>query len=466
MDTNLLLDTDSYKLSHWLQYPPDLTGMGAYLESRGGENGATLFFGLQMILDELFCNPLTQADVDEAKEIYTLHGVPFNEAGWERVIAVHGGWLPLRIRAVPEGSRVPIGNVLLTVEATDPQLSWLVGWVETALLRVWYPTTVATRSWAMRQVILDGLERSCDNPEAELPYRLHDFGSRGVSSRSSAAIGGLAHLVAFRGTDTTAALVAGRRHYGCAMAGHSIPAAEHATILAWGREQEVQAYRNMLDRFARPGSVLAVVSDTYDIWNAVERLWGEELREQVVGSGATVVIRPDSGDPLVMAPDLLRRLETRFGSEVNNKGYRVLRHVRLIWGDGLNTHNLPQLVAVILEAGFSLENVAFGMGGGLLQQVDRDVQRFVYKVSWVERGGVIQPVCKSPVSDLSKRSKAGALDLVQDSDGYRTVVRERPGQYADSVLQTVYENGHRPEPVSLEAVRERAQFMPKLDEVV
>lgn len=456
MDTNLLLDTDSYKLSHWLQVPPDLTAMGAYLESRGGENGETLFFGLQMILDELFCKPITQADVDEAKEIYGLHGVPFNEAGWQRVIEVHGGWLPLRIRAVPEGSRVPTGNVLLTVEATDPQLSWLVGWVETALLRVWYPTTVATRSWAMRQVIREGLERSCDNPEGELAYRLHDFGSRGVSSRRSAAIGGLAHLVAFRGSDTTAALAAGRRHYGCAIAGHSIPAAEHATILAWGREHEVQAYRNMLDRFARPGSVLAVVSDAYDIWNAVERIWGEELREQVVASGATVVIRPDSGDPLVMVPDLLGRLEARFGSEVNGKGYKVLRHVRLIQGDGLNAHNLHQLVAAVMAAGFSLENVAFGMGGGLLQQVDRDVQRFAYKVSWVERGGVIHPVCKCPASDLSKRSKAGVLDLVQDADGYRTVVRQQPGQYADSVLQTVYENGSRPEPVSLEAVRERA----------
>lgn len=456
MDTHLLLDTDSYKLSHWLQVPPDLTGMGAYLESRGGENETTLFFGLQMILDELFSKPLSQADVEEAKEIYGLHGVPFNAAGWQRVIDVHGGWLPLRIRAVPEGSRVPTGNVLLTVEATDPQLSWLVGWVETALLRVWYPTTVATRSWALRQVILGGLERSCEQPEEQLPYRLHDFGSRGVSSRQSAAIGGLAHLVAFRGTDTTAALVAGRRHYGCAMAGHSIPAAEHATILAWGREHEVQAYRNMLDRFARPGSVLAVVSDAYDIWNAVDRLWGEELREQVVASGAVVVIRPDSGDPLVMVPDLLRRLEARFGSEVNSKGYKVLRHVRLIQGDGLNVLTLPPLVEAVLAAGFSLENVAFGMGGGLLQQVDRDVQRFAYKVSWVERRGVIQPVCKTPVSDPSKRSKAGVLDLVHDADGYRTVVRKRPGVFGDSALQTVYENGRVPMRQCLEAIRERA----------
>ncbi|MFN5116724.1 MAG: nicotinate phosphoribosyltransferase [Cyanobacteriota bacterium] len=456
MESNLLVDTDSYKVSHWLQYPPDLTAMGAYLESRGGEQRETLFFGLQMILAEMFAKPCTQEDVNEAREIYALHGLPFNGAGWQRVIDVHGGWLPLRIRAVPEGSRVPTGNVLLTVESTDAQLAWLVGWVETALLRVWYPTTVATRSWGMREVLRRGLERSCDNPEAELSYRLHDFGSRGASSGATAAIGGLAHLVAFRGTDTTAALVAGRTYYGCAMAGHSIPAAEHSTILAWGREHELAAYRTMLDRFARNGSVLAVVSDAYDIWHAVDHLWGEALREQVEASGATVVIRPDSGDPLMVVPELMRRLDHRFGSRRNGKGYRVLNHVRLIQGDSLTVSTLPPLVEAIVQAGYSLENVAFGMGGGLLQQVNRDVQCFAYKVSWVERAGRIDPVCKSPITDPSKRSKAGVLDLVRDADGYRTVVRPRPGVTADSCLQTVYENGRLPQPVTLETVRDRA----------
>jgi nicotinamide phosphoribosyltransferase len=244
---------------------------------------------------ELFETPITLADLKEAEEIWGLHGLPFNKAGWQRVIEVHRGCLPLRIRAAAEGSRVPTGNVLLTVDSTDPELAWLVSWVETALMRVWYPITVATRSWQLRELIDAGLERSCDEPLAQLEFRLHDFGSRGVSSRQSAAIGGLAHLVAFRGSDTAAALLVGRRFYDCAMAAHSIPAAEHSTVLAWGQEDEVSAYRRMVEQFAKPGAVLAVVSDAYDIWNAVDHLWGEELREQVITSGATVVIRPDSG---------------------------------------------------------------------------------------------------------------------------------------------------------------------------
>ncbi|QPN60425.1 nicotinate phosphoribosyltransferase [Synechococcus sp. CBW1002] len=456
METNLLFDTDSYKTSHWLQYPPDLTAMGAYLESRGGENPATLFFGLQMLLLQSFTTPITQADVEEAEEFWQSHGLPFNRPGWERVVQVHGGRLPLLIRAVPDGSRVPTGQVLMTVESTDPQLAWLVTWVETQLLRIWYPTTVATRSWQLRTVLAAALERSADDPAVELAFRLHDFGSRGVSSLQSAAIGGLAHLIAFRGSDTGAALVAGRRHYDCPMAGFSIPAAEHSTVLAWGQKHEAQAYRNMLDHFARPGAVLAVVSDSYDLWNAVDHLWGEQLRPQVIEAGATVVIRPDSGDPVRIVPELLRRLEARFGSRMNGKGYRVLQHVRVIQGDGITAQTLPLVLEAVLAAGFSAENVAYGMGGGLLQQLNRDTQRFVYKASWVERSGQILPVHKRPITDPAKTSKAGVLDLIHTGGTYRTIVRPLPGIHPDSCLQTVYENGELLNRCSLDQVRERA----------
>jgi len=161
MDCNPLLDTDSYKASHWLQYPADLTAMGAYLESRGGEQPATLFFGLQMLLEETLLQPVIQAHLEEAAEVWAAHGLPFHREGWQRLVSVHGGRWPLRIRAVPEGSRVPTHQVLMTVESTDPQLAWLVTWVETQLLRIWYPTTVATRSWALRERIEAALVRSC-----------------------------------------------------------------------------------------------------------------------------------------------------------------------------------------------------------------------------------------------------------------------------------------------------------------
>jgi nicotinamide phosphoribosyltransferase len=152
------------------------------------------------------------------------------------IVTDHGGHLPLEIRALPEGMVVPAGVPLVQVENTDPRMPWLTTFVETALLRaVWYPSTVATMSWQCRQVILAGLERTSDDPQGQLPFKLHDFGARGVSSAESAGLGGMAHLVNFQGTDTMEALLAARRYYDADIAGFSIPAAEHSTITSWGR---------------------------------------------------------------------------------------------------------------------------------------------------------------------------------------------------------------------------------------
>src|SRR5581483_294412 len=263
---NLILNTDSYKASHWLQYPPETDATFFYVESRGGQYDKTLFFGLQAILKEYLSRPVTYTDVDEAKAFFAQHGEPFNEAGWRWIVDAHKGRLPLRIRAVPEGSVVSTHNALVTIESTDPDSFWVPSYVETLLLRMWYPVTVATLSWHLKQLIGGFLERTSDDPAGQLPFKLHDFGARGVSSTESAGLGGAAHLVNFHGTDTLSGILTARAYYHEPMAGYSIPAAEHSTITSWGREREVDAYRNMLDQFAQPGRIVAVVSDSYDIY--------------------------------------------------------------------------------------------------------------------------------------------------------------------------------------------------------
>ena len=289
---NLLLRSDSYKVSHWVQYPPGTRTVFSYVESRGGAFDHSVFFGLQAWLREFMSRPVTQADVHEADALMALHGLPFNRAGWQLLIDRHGGWLPLRIRALPEGSVVPVRHVLATVENTDPDFFWLTSYIETELLRaIWYPSSVATISAAAKAVLLRYLQANSDDPEGQIGFKLHDFGARGVSSNESAALGGLAHLVNFQGTDTLMALVAARRWYDCEMAGFSIPAAEHSTITSWGRAHEVDAYRNMIAQFAQPGATFAVVSDSYDIFNACDELWGQQLKAEVERSGATLVQR-------------------------------------------------------------------------------------------------------------------------------------------------------------------------------
>ena len=442
---NLLFDSDSYKASHWLQYPPDTRYISSYIEPRGGLYAQTVFFGLQAYLLEYLSQPITQQQIDEADVLLTAHGVPFYRAGWQYILDQHQGYLPIQIDAVPEGMRVPCQNAVVQVINTDPACYWLTSFLETALLRaVWYPSTVATQSWYCRQMIEAAMQKSCDSL-AGLPFKLHDFGARGVSSQESAALGGLAHLVNFAGTDTLSALIAAARWYGMnqadRVAGFSIPAAEHSTITSWGRAGEVDAYRNMLKQFGGAGKIVAVVSDSYDLWQAIDHLWGDELRDEIRQMGGTLVIRPDSGDPVKVVREALQRLAVRFGTTLNSKGYKVLPDcVRLIQGDGINPVSLQKLLDAILEAGFSVDNIAFGMGGGLLQQVDRDTLGWAMKASSANVGGEWRDVYKDPITSRSKRSKRGRLALVQTEKGFETI-RESELDGRTNLLQPVFRNG-------------------------
>ena len=447
MRYNLILDTDSYKSSHFLQYPKGTTRLFSYLESRGGKYPQTRFFGLQYILDRYLTTRVTAEMVEEARALIEAHGEPFPYDGWMRVVNVHGGRLPLEVRAVPEGTLVPIHNVLLSCTNTDPELPWLVGWFETMLMRVWYPTTVATQSWHIREIIRAALEKTSDRAAEELPFKLHDFGSR----RESAGIGGLAHLINFQGSDTLEALRVARNHYGADIAAFSIPAAEHSTITSWGKEHEVDAYRNMITQFSRPGSIYAVVSDSYDLKNAINTLWGEELKAEVIASGGTLVVRPDSGEPPAMVRLAVNALAAKYGTTTNSKN-----HVRVIQGDGIDEDTIRQILGNLDLDGYSAENVSFGMGGALLQKVDRDTQRFAYKASAGQIDGAYRGIYKDPVTDPGKRSKDGVLDLVQEggrmvTKAYKTFDTDFPG----SLMRTVYRDGELLVRDTLDTIRGR-----------
>ena len=445
---NILLNTDSYKVSMFKQYPAGTTGVYSYIESRGGKYDKTVMFGLQAFIKEYLLEPITQADIDVADEILTAHGEPFNREAWEYILSEHQGFLPLVIRAVPEGTVVPVKNVLATVENTDPKCFWLTTYLETALLRaVWYPTTVATQSWTIKQVIKDYLEKTGD--PAGIDFKLHDFGARGVSSMESAGIGGAAHLVNFMGTDTITGILFAREYYNAGIAGFSIPAAEHSTITSWGRDNEVKAYDNMLTQFAKPGSIVAVVSDSYDVYNAAGKLWGEDLRQRVIDSGATVVIRPDSGDPVEVNRKLIEILGEKFGYTTNAKGFKVLNNVRLIQGDGVNELTIRSILGAFMANGWSADNIAFGMGGALLQQVDRDTQKFAMKCSSAEINGEWVDVQKDPITDSGKKSKAGRVKLWTNSGGEFASSVNAPTGWTDKgiggwteALVPVYWNGN------------------------
>ncbi|RCS59686.1 nicotinate phosphoribosyltransferase [Parvibium lacunae] len=435
---NLILNTDSYKASHWEQYRSGTCGMFSYIESRGGEYDKTVFFGLQSILKEYLSQPITREMVEQAKLFFLAHGEPFNEAAWLYIIDSYQGFLPVTIKAVPEGTVVPTKNVLMTIECTDPKVFWVASYLETLLLRVWYPITVATVSWHIKQVIREYLDKTSDDPAGQIAFKLHDFGARGVSSTESSAIGGMAHLVNFMGSDTVLGVMAANQYYNEPMAAFSIPAAEHSTITSWGREGELSAYRNMLNLFAKPNALLAVVSDSYDLFGAIDK-WGTELRQQIIDSGAMLVIRPDSGDPAEIVLATAQRLDGYFGSTKNGKGYKVLNHVRIIQGDGVCEASIRDILTNLERAGFAADNVAFGMGGALLQRMDRDTQRFAMKCSAVKLGEQWIEVYKDPITDPGKTSKRGRLSLYRhkQTGEYRTIKLADQAAWSDKQIETV-----------------------------
>ena len=438
---NIILNTDSYKTSHFAQYPPGTKYVSSYIESRGGSfSNAGVFFGLQPFLVEYLTKPITKEDIDEAETVFSMHGVPFNRKGWEHILKEHRGYLPIEIQTLPEGTVTKAGDVLVQIVNTDPEVPWLTSYIETALLRaIWYPTTVASLSKAIKNIIKGYMEESCDTLD-KLDFMLNDFGSRGVSSLESSELGGMAHLISFVGTDNLPAVVAARRYYGAEMPGFSIPAAEHSTMTAWGRDREVDAYANMLDQFAKPGALVAVVSDSYDLYNAITNIWGNQLQQKVRDSGATVVIRPDSGDPVQVVSDTVELLMEKFWYTFNEKGYKVLPDcVRVIQGDGIDIDSIPLILGEMLRRRLSVDNIVFGMGGGLLQHVNRDTMRFAMKASAIMgEDNVWKDVYKDPVTDPGKRSKAGRLALSPS----RGTVREDSLQKDEgNLLETVFRNG-------------------------
>uniref|UniRef100_A0A670J6X4 Nicotinamide phosphoribosyltransferase n=1 Tax=Podarcis muralis TaxID=64176 RepID=A0A670J6X4_PODMU len=408
---------------------------------------------------------VTKEKIQEAKEVYREHFQDdvFNETGWNYILEKYEGCLPIEVKAVPEGSVVPRGNVLFTVENTDPDCYWLTNWIETILVQSWYPITVATNSREQKKILAKYLLETSGSLEG-LEYKLHDFGYRGVSSQETAGIGASAHLVNFKGTDTVAGIGLIKKYYGTKdpVPGHSVPAAEHSTITAWGKDHEKDAFEHIVTQFS--SVPVSVVSDSYDIYNACEKIWGEDLRHLIESRSAEapLIIRPDSGNPLDTVLKVLEILGRKFPITENEKGYKLLPpYLRIIQGDGVDINTLQEMVEGMKQNKWSIENISFGSGGALLQKITRDLLNCSFKCSYVVTNGLGVNVFKDPVADPNKRSKKGRLSLHRTPDGDFVTLEEGKGdleEYGQDLLHTVFKNGIVTKSYSFDEVRKNAQL--------
>ncbi len=468
MKPNLLLLADAYKYSHYKLYVPGTTKIYSYLESRGGMFNETVFYGLQYFLKEYLQGAaFTKTDVDEAEqvlnEVFGRAGV-FKRENFDYILQQYGGKLPVRIKAVPEGTVVPVKNILLSIENTDPKCFWLTNFLETLLMQVWYPATVATLSREVKKIVQHYYELTSDEKSfGGIDFALNDFGFRGVSSVESAGLGGSAHLLNFMGSDTVYASKFARYYYNAQKTyGMSVPATEHSIMTLLGAEGERKVFEHVLDAY--PQGLLSCVSDSYNIFNAVENLWGSELKEKVMQRKGTLVIRPDSGDPVKTLLKVFDLLFDKFGCTVNQKGYKVLPdQVRVIQGDGVDYHTIGTIYQQLALHGIAAQNLVLGMGGALLQKVNRDTQKFALKCAYAEVNGVGVNVMKSPVEmnekeeivSSFKTSKSGKLKLIETAVGLRTVSEAETGI---DLLETVFENGNITCQHTFEEIRERASI--------
>lgn len=425
---NIITQTDSYKVGHANQYLPNTQKVYSYFESRvGAEYNATIFFGLQYLLKEYLTGEVvTWAKLKYALPLLKVHLKLSDEAlaeireRWEYIIKVHHGKLPLEIMAVPEGTKVPTGNVLMTVKNTDDKCFWLTNYVESILTHLWYSCNVATISACTKDILLEYAKATTEGPDYSfVDFQLHDFGYRSASSVESAGIGGAAHLLSFKGTDTIPAIETMIAYYSAPMCGFSVPATEHSVMTAGGREDEEKVFCNLLEKY--PTGILSVVIDSYDYKKFIAM--AAKYKARILARDGKLVFRPDSGDPVEVTQWVLDALCKTFGYETNSLGFNELNPaVGVLWGDGIDTMGIEDLLEDIRDSGYASSNIVFGMGGHLLQNHNRDTQRFAFKCSAQQRDNLWRAVYKEPL-DTSKASKKGMLSLRKAGDIYYTEQR-------------------------------------------
>jgi len=449
MKENLIMLVDSYKLSQPAQYPDTMVEMFGYMEARSSKvYPATVFFGLQYYIKKYLQMAITMDDVNEAKEFALAHGEPFNYAGWKYISEL--GYIPISIRAVKEGSLIPNGNVLMTIKSTDEKVAWIEGWAETLLMKIWYPCTVATKSYYVKQMLLESRE--------DVDFAYHNFGDRGATSVEAAAIGGMAHLTQFMGTDNFNSLRYASEYYDANMAGFSIPATEHSTVTSWGRENEFAFYDRYLAKNKGTG-IIACVMDSYNIYDAVDYVTSGEFKRKVESDDYPIfVIRPDSGDPEIVLKDIISILHDNVAcTEID--GLVTFDKYRVIWGDGVTPEVIRTMDQIAKSLGISPDMVNFGSGGDLMQNINRDTLGFAVKCSSItmDEGSPIdfdndfaewephyvrRDVYKDPLHG-SKKSKKGELMLYQNrtTGEYETGLVGESSMGRPEVLDLVFENG-------------------------
>lgn len=478
MRINPFLLTDYYKVGHVFQYPPKTELVYSNLTPRNSrlkDVDEMVFFGLQFFIkeylvkyfsEEFFNKPLEEVMADYKRRIRTSIG---DLPTYEHIEKLHKlGYLPIEIKALPEGAKVPMKVPCLTVKNTLPEFYWLTNFLETLLSSiVWQPCTSATIAYTYRK-LLDQYAEKTGVDKSFVQWQGHDFSFRGMSSLETAVLSGMGHLLSFTGTDTIPAIDALEQYYNAnaekELVGGSVAATEHSVMCSGSKDNELQTFKRLITE-VYPAGIVSIVSDTWDLWKVCTE-YLPALKSVILNRDGKVVIRPDSGDPVkIICGDpegkseaarkgVVELLWDVFGGTETAKGYKLLDgHIGAIYGDSINIERAINICEGLMKKGFATQ-VVFGIGSYTYQYNTRDTFGTAMKATYVVVDGEAREIFKNPVTDDgTKKSATGLVQVKKENGKYILYDKVTWEQEADSELKTVFKDGKIVKEYSLAEIR-------------
>lgn len=480
MKSNPLLAIDFYKADHRRQYPAGTTEVysnftprnNGHAKAAGIEENKIVWFGLQGFIKTflqdaynktLFSGPSHSSASDNGAAYIGEYKMVMDQALGPNAVPIDHleqlmnlGYLPIEIKALPEGSRVPIGVPVLTIKNTHPEFFWLPNYLETIMsASLWKATTSATTAFEYKKILTKyALETGGDLDFVK--FQAHDFSFRGLSGLEDARVSGGAHLTSFVGTDTVPAIPYMKEYYGATeLVGCSVPATEHSVMCMGTKADEIGTFKRLITELY-PQGIVSIVSDTWDLWKVLDEFM-PTLKSIILQRNGKVVIRPDSGDPVDIIPKAIEKLWAVFGGTYSSKGYRILdSHIGLIYGDSITPNRARAILSKLKELGFASTNVVFGVGSYTYQYVTRDNFGFAMKATSGVVNGERRDIFKDPITDDgTKKSARGLLQVTRTADGYKLKDQCTEKEESDGELITIFKNGELVQETDLDTIRKK-----------
>jgi nicotinamide phosphoribosyltransferase len=484
---NPLFLTDGYKTGHHQQYPKGTTLVYSNFTPRSNKYAPAgcahvVSFGQQMVMQqiheafekEFFSKPKDEVCGEMKRELSMYLGTDYDVTHFEFLHDL--GYLPIAVKALPEGSLVPMKVPVLTIYNTHPDFYWITNYLETIISNLlWKPMTSATIAHEYRKVLTKWQEKTDAERGWFIDWQGHDFSMRGMDSVDAVISSGLGHLTSFSGTDSLPAIYGARKHYGATeFVGGSVNATEHSVMCAGGKEDEVETFRRLLETY--PAGILSVVSDTWDLWKVcTEHV--VTLKDEIMNRDGKLVIRPDSGDPVeilcgkkwndeqnpydenvdAIEKGVVELLWDVFGGTINEQGYKVLDpHIGAIYGDSITIARADEICARLEAKGFASTNVVLGIGSFTYQYNTRDTFGFAMKATYVEVNDEGREIFKDPITDDgTKKSATGLLHVTTANNEYMLVDKVSWAEEDGGELQVIYYDGEFENQTTLMEIKNR-----------